>query len=57
LIPEAGLAVIGFVVLANSVFGVIAGYLYWKLGLESAMIAHMFVHVIILIAMYSGIVF
>ena len=56
LIPEPGLALIGFIVLANSVFGVIAGCLYWKRGLESAMIAHMFAHVVMLTAMYSGIV-
>lgn len=56
LIPEGGRVVPVFVVLANSVFGLIAGYLYWKKGLESAMIAHMFAHVVMLIAIYSGLV-
>jgi hypothetical protein len=40
-----------YVTLANSVFGLIAGYLYWKKGLESAIIAHMLAHVVIVTAM------
>jgi len=39
-----------FVITANSVFGLIAGYLYWKKGLESAVIAHMLTHVVIVAA-------
>lgn len=37
-----------YVVAANSLFGVVAGFLYWKRGLESAMIAHIFAHVVLL---------
>jgi membrane protease YdiL (CAAX protease family) len=44
LLPQANLSVILFVMIANSTFGVVAGYLYWKKGLESAMIAHIFCH-------------
>ena len=33
-----------YVVIGNSLFGLIAGYLYWHTGLEAAMIAHMLVH-------------
>jgi len=33
-----------FVVSANSIFGLIAGYLYWRKGLEAAIIAHMLTH-------------
>ena len=33
-----------FIVTANSIFGLIAGYLYWRKGLEAAMIAHMLTH-------------
>ena len=39
-----------FVVTANSIFGIVAGFLYWKRGLESAMIAHIFAHVVLLSA-------
>jgi hypothetical protein len=39
-----------FVISANSIFGIVAGFLYWRLGLESAMIAHIFAHVVLLSA-------
>ncbi len=54
LVPQASAALIVFVVAANSLFGLIAGYLYWKKGLESAMIAHMLAHVVMLTASYFG---
>lgn len=54
LLPEATLALTLYVVVANSMFGLIAGYLYWKKGLESAMIAHMLAHVVLLTASYLG---
>jgi len=44
------LPIIAYVVTVNAAFGLIAGFLYWKKGLESAVIAHMFVHVVILLA-------
>jgi len=47
-------AIIGYIVGANSLFGFIAGYLYWKRGLEAAIIAHMLAHVVIITAMYFG---
>ncbi|MGH9872818.1 MAG: CPBP family intramembrane glutamic endopeptidase [Pyrinomonadaceae bacterium] len=54
LVREATAALIFHVIAANSVFGLIAGYLYWKRGLESAMIAHMLAHVVMLTASYLG---
>ena len=39
-----------YVITANSIFGIVAGFLYWKRGLESAIIAHMFVHVVLIAA-------
>jgi membrane protease YdiL (CAAX protease family) len=57
LFPQATVALIGFVVVANSLFGLIAGYLYWKKGLESAMIAHMLAHVVMQSASYLGMYF
>lgn len=39
-----------YVLTANSIFGIVAGFLYWKRGLESAMIAHIFTHVVLIVA-------
>jgi Type II CAAX prenyl endopeptidase Rce1-like len=54
LFPEATLALTLFVIVGNSAFGLIAGYLYWKKGLESAMLAHMLAHVVMFTASYFG---
>lgn len=54
LLPEATFALTLYVIVANSIFGLIAGYLYWKKGLESAIIAHMVVHVVLITASYFG---
>ncbi len=54
LLPEATFALTLYVIIANSIFGLIAGCLYWKKGLESAMIAHMSAHVVMLTASYFG---
>lgn len=54
LFPEPTLVLTLFVIVANSAFGLIAGYLYWKRGLESAMIAHMLAHVVMFMASYFG---
>lgn len=47
LFPEQQSVLVVYVILANSLFGLVAGYLYWKKGLESAMLAHMVVHVLL----------
>jgi len=52
LLPEATFALTLYVIVGNSIFGLIAGYLFWKKGLESAMIAHMLAHVVMLTASY-----
>jgi membrane protease YdiL (CAAX protease family) len=44
------LPIVAFIVSANSMFGLIAGYLYWRKGLESAIIAHMTAHVVLVTA-------
>ncbi len=54
LFPEPNVALILFVILGNSAFGLIAGFLYWKKGLESAIIAHAMAHVVMLTASYFG---
>lgn len=47
-------AVVLYVVTANSAFGLIAGYLYWRKGLEAAILAHMLAHVVIVSAIHLG---
>ena len=54
LVGEPTAAIVFFVILANSAFGVVAGYLFWKYGLESAIIAHMLVHIVLVTANYIG---
>jgi membrane protease YdiL (CAAX protease family) len=47
---ELTVPLIFYVITANSIFGIAAGFLYWKRGLESAILAHMFAHVVLLAA-------
>jgi hypothetical protein len=54
ILPEATVVLTLYVIVANSIFGLIAGYLYWQRGLESAMLAHMLAHVVMLTASYFG---
>jgi len=49
LSPVVTVALVSYIVMGNTVFGLIAGYLYWKKGLEAAMLAHMLIHVILVI--------
>ena len=44
-----------YVVTANSIFGLAAGFLYWRRGLESAIIAHIFAHVVLIAAIYVAV--
>ena len=41
-----------YVIAANATVGVIAGFLYWKKGLEAAMIAHASAHVVLIVAVH-----
>jgi hypothetical protein len=54
LVPNPSFAFTAYVIVANSVFGLIAGFLYWKRGLEAAMLAHMLTHVVMFTAHYLG---
>ena len=54
VLPQITLAVVLFVIIANSAFGIVAGYLTWKYGLESAMIAHVLCHIVLAIASRVG---
>ncbi|MGX5202226.1 CPBP family intramembrane glutamic endopeptidase [Aliikangiella sp. IMCC44632] len=49
LSPEVTAPLVAYIVLGNSAFGFIAGYLYWKRGLECAIGAHMLAHITMII--------
>jgi membrane protease YdiL (CAAX protease family) len=44
MVGTLDLPVYAYIILGNSLGGLIFGYLYWKKGLESAIIAHAFTH-------------
>jgi membrane protease YdiL (CAAX protease family) len=46
LVGALDMNVVAFVMGANAVFGLLFGYLFWRFGLESAMIAHALAHVV-----------
>lgn len=45
--PSAGL--LTYILIGNTIGGVIFGWLYWKKGLEAAFIAHIFAHVVMVL--------
>lgn len=47
LSPQVTTPLTIYIVAGNTLFGLISGYLYWQKGLESAIIAHMVFHVVI----------
>ncbi len=57
LFPQPTPVLMLFIITANSAFGLIAGYLYWKKGLESAMIAHILTHTVLFTASILGMYF
>jgi len=52
LAGELTLPLVIYVVTANSIFGLVAGFLYWRRGLEAAIMAHMSAHVVLIAAIY-----
>jgi hypothetical protein len=52
LAGELTVPIVIYVITANSLFGIAAGFLYWRRGLEAAMLAHMFAHVVLIAAIY-----
>jgi membrane protease YdiL (CAAX protease family) len=50
LSPIVTWELVTYIIVGNSLFGFIAGYLYWKKGLESAIVAHMTAHIVMVIA-------
>lgn len=47
-VTDPSVLLIIYVIVGNSLGGFIFGWLYWKKGLESAMIAHIFAHIVML---------
>lgn len=54
LLGQVTVALVLFVIIANSAFGMVTGFLYWKYGLESAIVAHMLGHVVLVTATSAG---
>ena len=52
LTGELGWPVVAYVVAGNAAFGIVAGYLFWRHGLEAAIIAHTMTHVFAGMAVY-----
>jgi len=50
LSPAVTVPLVIYIIIGNSIGGVIAGFLYWKRGLESAVVAHMVFHVVFVVA-------
>jgi membrane protease YdiL (CAAX protease family) len=57
LVPGPPASLVVFVIVANSLFGLVAGWLYWKRGLESAMVAHVATHLLLWSASHAGMYF
>lgn len=49
LSSEITTPLVAYIILGNSAFGFIAGYLYWKYGLECAIGAHMIAHITMIV--------
>lgn len=48
IVSNPGIATIVYILIGNSIAGLIFGWLYWKKGLESSMIGHMVAHLCML---------
>jgi len=48
LSPVVNMPLVSYIILGNAAFGLIAGALYWKFGLECAIFSHMLAHVTML---------
>ncbi|XFA71872.1 CPBP family intramembrane metalloprotease [Thermosynechococcaceae cyanobacterium Okahandja] len=45
LLATLSVDVAAYIIIGNALFGLIAGYLFWRYGLEAAIIAHVCAHV------------
>lgn len=49
LVGELTVEMLAYVLAGNTVFGIVAGYLYWRWGLETAILAHAGAHVVVFV--------
>ena len=49
-IEKPSIELLTYILIANSTGGIIFGWLYWEKGLESAFVAHIFAHVVMVLA-------
>lgn len=49
VLGQVSIPLAAYIVLANAAFGLVAGWLFWRFGLESAMLAHSSAHAVVLI--------
>lgn len=54
LTNETSAALTIYIILGNASFGIVGGYLYWRKGLESAILAHMVAHVVMYTFEFTG---
>ncbi len=47
-VPDPSPGLMLYILLGNSLGGIVFGWLYWKKGLESSMLAHMFTHLVLM---------
>lgn len=45
-LPALSVYVAAYITIGNALFGVVAGYLFWRYGLEAAIVAHVSAHVL-----------
>jgi hypothetical protein len=45
-LPTLSVSVVAYITIGNALFGLVAGYLFWRYGLEAAMVAHASAHVL-----------
>ena len=49
-LESPSVALLSYILIGNSIGGIVFGWLYWKKGLEAAFIAHIITHVVMLMA-------
>ncbi|MDR2119400.1 MAG: CPBP family intramembrane metalloprotease [Tannerella sp.] len=50
VIPHPTVWLLAYILIGNSIAGIAFGWLYWKKGLESAFVAHVFFHAVVIIS-------
>lgn len=45
-VPALSVTIVAYITIGNTVFGLVAGYLFWRYGLEAAIAAHVSAHLL-----------